>query len=86
MATFLRHALDKLCWLYYQYLLVTCCYVMEPWEQTLFNFIFISTIDMVFYTTYVFVSIHVYLATRFLLKLHFVDVIHIESRCSSCTS
>ncbi|AWO98922.1 putative serine palmitoyltransferase small subunit B-like [Scophthalmus maximus] len=56
---------EYLAWLYYQYLLITGIYVLEPWEKSLFNSILFSAIAMVIYTSYVFVPIHVLLALEF---------------------
>ncbi|XP_061072221.1 serine palmitoyltransferase small subunit B [Conger conger] len=56
---------ESLCWLYYQYLLVTGVYVLEPWEQAIFNSIFFTMVAMVIYTSYVFVPIHLRLALQF---------------------
>ncbi|XP_023662888.1 serine palmitoyltransferase small subunit B [Paramormyrops kingsleyae] len=56
---------DYLHWLYYQYLLITSIYVLEPWEQTLFNTVLFTMVAMVIYTSYVFVPIHVRLALKF---------------------
>ncbi|KFO91744.1 Serine palmitoyltransferase small subunit B, partial [Buceros rhinoceros silvestris] len=52
-------------WLYYQYLLVTCSYVLEPWERSMFHTITVTVFAMVVYTAYVFVPIHVRLAFQF---------------------
>lgn len=56
---------EYLAWLYYQYLLITGIYVLEPWEKSIFNSILFSAIAMVVYTSYVFVPIHVRLALEF---------------------
>ena len=56
---------EYLAWLYYQYLLITGIYVLEPWEKSIFNSILFSAIVMVIYTSYVFVPIHVRLALKF---------------------
>lgn len=56
---------EYLAWLYYQYLLITGIYVLEPWEMSIFNSVFFSAIAMVIYTSYVFVPIHVRLALEF---------------------
>lgn len=56
---------EYLAWLYYQYLLITGIYVLEPWEKSIFNSILFSAIAMVIYTSYVFVPIHVRLALEF---------------------
>ncbi|XP_061431266.1 serine palmitoyltransferase small subunit B [Lethenteron reissneri] len=60
---------EYLCWLRYQYLLVTCCYVMEPWERTVFNTIFLSVMAMVAYTTYAFVPMHLRFAASLLYSI-----------------
>ncbi|KAJ8388651.1 hypothetical protein AAFF_G00130600 [Aldrovandia affinis] len=56
---------EYLCWLYYQYLLITSIYVLEPWEQSIFNTVLFTMVAMVIYTSYVFVPIHVRLALEF---------------------
>ncbi|KAG7215607.1 hypothetical protein INR49_022133 [Caranx melampygus] len=56
---------EYLAWLYYQYLLITGIYVLEPWEKSIFNSILFSAIAMVIYTSYVFVPIHIRLALEF---------------------
>ncbi|XP_005930071.1 serine palmitoyltransferase small subunit B isoform X1 [Haplochromis burtoni] len=60
---------EYLAWLYYQYLLITGIYVLEPWEKSIFNSILFSAIAMVVYTSYVFVPIHVRLALEFFLGI-----------------
>ncbi|XP_015216431.1 serine palmitoyltransferase small subunit B isoform X2 [Lepisosteus oculatus] len=56
---------EYICWLYYQYLLITGIYVLEPWEQSIFNTVLFTMIAMVVYTSYVFIPIHVRLALEF---------------------
>ncbi|XP_064838796.1 serine palmitoyltransferase small subunit B [Oncorhynchus masou masou] len=56
---------EYLGWLYYQYLLITGIYVLEPWEQSIFNSIFFSSVAMVIYTSYAFLPVHVHLALKF---------------------
>ncbi|MBN3280952.1 SPTSB palmitoyltransferase, partial [Polyodon spathula] len=56
---------EYLSWLYYQYLLVTCSYVLEPWEQSIFNTLLFTMVTMVVYTAYVFIPIHTRLALEF---------------------
>ncbi|XP_076139046.1 serine palmitoyltransferase small subunit B [Alosa pseudoharengus] len=56
---------EYLGWLYYQYLLVTGIYVLEPWEKSIFNAVLVTMVAMVIYTSYVFVPIHVCLALQF---------------------
>ncbi|KAF4103716.1 hypothetical protein G5714_014703 [Onychostoma macrolepis] len=56
-------------WLYYQYLLITGIYVLEPWEQSIFNTVLFTMVAMVIYTSYVFVPIHVRLALEFFSEL-----------------
>ncbi|XP_044148444.1 serine palmitoyltransferase small subunit B [Bufo gargarizans] len=60
-----KHIKEYLSWLYYQYLLITCSYVLEPWEQTIFNTVLLTTIAMVIYSSYIFIPIHVRLAVGF---------------------
>ncbi|XP_077344173.1 serine palmitoyltransferase small subunit B [Lithobates pipiens] len=60
-----KYIKDYLSWLYYQYLLITCSYVLEPWEKTIFNTILLTAIAMVIYSSYVFIPIHVRLAMEF---------------------
>ncbi|XP_061537739.1 serine palmitoyltransferase small subunit B [Phycodurus eques] len=57
---------EYLAWLYYQYLLITGIYVLEPWEKSIFNSVLFSAVAMAIYTSYVFVPIHVRLALEFL--------------------
>ncbi|XP_056612178.1 serine palmitoyltransferase small subunit B [Triplophysa dalaica] len=56
-------------WLYYQYLLITGIYVLEPWEKSIFNIVLFTMVAMVVYTSYVFVPIHMRLALEFFLGL-----------------
>lgn len=56
-------------WLYYQYQIITCCAVMEPWEQSMFNTIILTIVAMVVYTAYVFIPIHIRLAWEFFSKI-----------------
>lgn len=61
----IKNLQEYLAWLYYQYMLITCIYVLEPWEKSLFNLVLFSAIAMVVYTVYVFVPLHVRLALEF---------------------
>ncbi|TRY89071.1 hypothetical protein DNTS_009796 [Danionella cerebrum] len=60
---------DYVSWIYYQYLLITGIYVLEPWEKSIFNSILFTMLAMVFYTSYIFVPIHVRLALEFFTEL-----------------
>ncbi|XP_028650304.1 serine palmitoyltransferase small subunit B [Erpetoichthys calabaricus] len=60
---------EYISWLYYQYLLVTCSYVLEPWEQSIFNTVLLTVVAMVVYTAYVFIPIHIRLALEFFSSL-----------------
>uniref|UniRef100_A0A4W4FLA3 Serine palmitoyltransferase small subunit B n=1 Tax=Electrophorus electricus TaxID=8005 RepID=A0A4W4FLA3_ELEEL len=60
-----KNLCDYLGWLYYQYLLITGIYVLEPWEKSIFNTVLFTMVAMVVYTSYVFVPIHVRLALEF---------------------
>ncbi|CAL8349369.1 unnamed protein product [Arctogadus glacialis] len=55
----------QLSWLYYQYLLVTAVYVLEPWERALFTSVLLSAAAMVGYTSYVFLPVHLRLVLHF---------------------
>ncbi|XP_026580963.1 serine palmitoyltransferase small subunit B [Pseudonaja textilis] len=61
----LKKIKDYIYWLHFQYLLVTCSYVLEPWERSMFDTIIITVVAMVVYTAYVFIPIHVRLAFDF---------------------
>ncbi|XP_070610236.1 serine palmitoyltransferase small subunit B [Erythrolamprus reginae] len=65
----LKKIKDYICWLHFQYLLVTCSYVLEPWERSMFDTILITVVAMVVYTAYVFIPIHVSLAFDFFSKV-----------------
>lgn len=56
-------------WLYYQYQIISCCAVLEPWEQSMFNTILLTIVAMVVYTAYVFIPIHIRLAWEFFSKI-----------------
>lgn len=60
---------ENLSWLYYQYLLITGIYVLEPWEQSVFNTVLFTMVAMVIYTSYVFVPVHVRLVLEFFSEL-----------------
>lgn len=59
----------QLSWFYYQYLLVTALYMLEPWERTVFNSLLISVAAMAIYTGYVFMPQHI------MAILHYFEVI-----------
>ncbi|XP_054839635.1 serine palmitoyltransferase small subunit B [Eublepharis macularius] len=65
----LKRVKDYIYWLYYQYLLISCSYVLEPWERSMFHMIIITVVAMVMYTAYVFVPIHVRLAFEFFSQM-----------------
>ncbi|XP_054470415.1 serine palmitoyltransferase small subunit A [Anoplopoma fimbria] len=60
---------DRLTWFYYQYLLVTALYMLEPWERTVFNSLLISVAGMAVYTGYVFMPQHI------MAILHYFEVV-----------
>nr|XP_056706238.1 serine palmitoyltransferase small subunit B-like [Euleptes europaea] len=60
---------DSCYWFYFQYLLITCCIDMEPWEQIVVHTIFATTFTMLVFTAYVFIPAHLRLAFRFFLQL-----------------
>ncbi|KAM6198776.1 LOW QUALITY PROTEIN: serine palmitoyltransferase small subunit B [Sarcoramphus papa] len=65
----IKRVKDYIYWLYYQYLLITCSYVLEPWERSMFHTITVTVFAMVVYTAYVFVPIHVRLAFEFFSQI-----------------
>jgi len=50
---------------YYQYILVTALYMLEAWEQKVFNCLLVAVIAMASYTAYVFLPGHVAMLARF---------------------
>ncbi|KAK1208555.1 SPTSB palmitoyltransferase, partial [Pygoscelis papua] len=56
-------------WLYCQFELITCSYLMEPWEKLLFYTFNITMLVMVLYTAYIFVPVHISTAFQFFLHL-----------------
>ncbi|NWH74539.1 SPTSB palmitoyltransferase, partial [Piaya cayana] len=59
----------SLYWLYCQFELITCSYLMEPWEKVLFYTFNITMLIMILYTSYIFASVHISTAFQFLLDL-----------------
>lgn len=60
---------DTLYWLYFQYLLVSCCIDMEPWERVLMNTIVATILIMLAITAYIFIPVHLRLTFRAFLQL-----------------
>ncbi|NWU81410.1 SPTSB palmitoyltransferase, partial [Onychorhynchus coronatus] len=56
-------------WLFCQFELITCSYLMEPWEKVLFYSFNISMVGMLFYTAYVCVAAQVSAALQFLCNV-----------------
>ncbi|KFR15016.1 serine palmitoyltransferase small subunit B [Opisthocomus hoazin] len=56
-------------WLYCQFELITCSYLMEPWEKLLFYTFNITVLLLLSYTAYVFVPAHISTAFQFFLYL-----------------
>ncbi|OXB66048.1 UNVERIFIED_CONTAM: hypothetical protein H355_009412 [Colinus virginianus] len=74
----LGSAWKQMSWLYYQYLLVTALYMLEPWERTVFNAFFlnrssdsmlVSIVGMALYTGYVFMPQHI------MAILHYFEIV-----------
>ncbi|XP_073495190.1 serine palmitoyltransferase small subunit A [Phyllobates terribilis] len=65
----LGRAWKQMSWLYYQYLLVTALYMLEPWERTIFNSMLVSIIGMALYTGYIFMPQHI------LAILHYFEIV-----------
>uniref|UniRef100_A0A8C2KUQ0 Serine palmitoyltransferase, small subunit A n=1 Tax=Cyprinus carpio TaxID=7962 RepID=A0A8C2KUQ0_CYPCA len=65
----LGDAWKQLSWFYYQYLLVTALYMLEPWERTIFNSLLVTVAAMAIYTGYVFMPQHI------MAILHYFEVV-----------
>ncbi|KAG6936791.1 serine palmitoyltransferase small subunit A [Chelydra serpentina] len=65
----LGSAWGRVSWLYYQYLLVTALYMLEPWERTVFNSMLVSIVGMALYTGYVFMPQHI------MAILHYFEIV-----------
>ncbi|XP_054031588.1 serine palmitoyltransferase small subunit B-like [Dryobates pubescens] len=65
----IRSMKSYLYWLYCQFELITCSYLMEPWEKVLFYSFNVAMLLAVLYTAYVFVPGHVSTALQFFLHL-----------------
>ncbi|XP_043851345.1 serine palmitoyltransferase small subunit B [Dromiciops gliroides] len=65
----IRYVKDYFAWLYYQYTIISCCAVLEPWERSMFNTILLTIVGMVVYTAYVFIPIHIRLAWEFFSEI-----------------
>uniref|UniRef100_A0AAR2JU27 Serine palmitoyltransferase small subunit B n=1 Tax=Pygocentrus nattereri TaxID=42514 RepID=A0AAR2JU27_PYGNA len=70
-------------WLYYQYLLITGIYVLEPWEKSIFNTVLFTMVAMVVYTSYVFVPIHIW--CNFETRLKKKDKYYLICHLPKCT-
>ncbi|XP_016155985.1 PREDICTED: serine palmitoyltransferase small subunit B-like [Ficedula albicollis] len=53
-----RSTLSYLYWLFCQFELITCSYLMEPWEKLLFYSFNLAMLGLLLYTTYVCVAFH----------------------------
>ncbi|XP_007536905.2 serine palmitoyltransferase small subunit A [Erinaceus europaeus] len=65
----LARAWKQMSWFYYQYLLVTALYMLEPWERTVFNSMLVSVVGMALYTGYVFMPQHI------MAILHYFEIV-----------
>ncbi|XP_001926508.1 serine palmitoyltransferase small subunit A [Sus scrofa] len=65
----LARAWKQMSWFYYQYLLVTALYMLEPWERTVFNSMLVSIVGMALYTGYVFMPQHI------MAILHYFEIV-----------
>ncbi|NWU91597.1 SPTSB palmitoyltransferase, partial [Upupa epops] len=52
-------------WLFCQFELITCSYLMEPWEKVLFYTFNVAMLLTVLYTAYLFVCSHISTALQF---------------------
>ncbi|NXD09675.1 SPTSB palmitoyltransferase, partial [Nothocercus nigrocapillus] len=60
---------NYLYWLYCQYELITCSYLMEPWEKVLFYTVNVAALMTLAYTAYLFVPARISGAFCFVLHL-----------------
>uniref|UniRef100_A0A8C9FTG4 Serine palmitoyltransferase small subunit B n=1 Tax=Pavo cristatus TaxID=9049 RepID=A0A8C9FTG4_PAVCR len=56
---------NYLYWLFCQFELITCSYLMEPWEKVLFYTFNTTVLAMVAYTAYIFFPVHISTAFQF---------------------
>uniref|UniRef100_A0A8C6NGE5 Serine palmitoyltransferase small subunit B n=1 Tax=Melopsittacus undulatus TaxID=13146 RepID=A0A8C6NGE5_MELUD len=61
----IKNMKNYLYWLFCQFELITCSYLMEPWEKVLFYTFNITMLFMVLYTAYIYVPIHISTAFQF---------------------
>ncbi|NXF32631.1 SPTSB palmitoyltransferase, partial [Nyctibius bracteatus] len=65
----IKRTKNYLFWLYCQFELITCSYLMEPWEKLLFYTFNVTVLVTVLYTAYTFVPAHLSTAFHFFLHL-----------------
>uniref|UniRef100_A0A8D2CTJ6 Small subunit of serine palmitoyltransferase A n=1 Tax=Sciurus vulgaris TaxID=55149 RepID=A0A8D2CTJ6_SCIVU len=65
----LAQAWKQMSWFYYQYLLVTALYMLEPWEWTAFHSKLVSIVGMALYTRYIFMPQHI------MAILHYFEIV-----------
>ncbi|XP_057277815.1 serine palmitoyltransferase small subunit B-like [Pezoporus wallicus] len=65
----IKNMKNYLYWLFCQFELITCSYLMEPWEKVLFYTFNITVLLMVLYTAYIYVPIHISTAFQFCLHI-----------------
>ncbi|KAJ7425628.1 Serine palmitoyltransferase small subunit B [Willisornis vidua] len=61
-----KSAKNYVFWLFCQFELITCSYLMEPWEKVLFYSFNTGMVGMLLYTTYACVAAHAGTALRLL--------------------
>ncbi|NXY19885.1 SPTSB palmitoyltransferase, partial [Atrichornis clamosus] len=61
-----RSTQSYLYWLFCQFELITCSYLMEPWEKVLFYTFNLCVAALLLYTAYVFVAVHLSSACQLL--------------------
>ncbi|XP_031459574.1 serine palmitoyltransferase small subunit B-like [Phasianus colchicus] len=60
---------NYLYWLFCQFELITCSYLMEPWEKVLFYTFNVTMLVMLAYTAYIIFPVHISMAFQFCLHL-----------------
>uniref|UniRef100_A0A803TVF2 Serine palmitoyltransferase small subunit B n=1 Tax=Anolis carolinensis TaxID=28377 RepID=A0A803TVF2_ANOCA len=59
---------DYIYYLYFQYMLITCCIDFEPWEQMIAHVVTVTLFSILVFTAYIFIPLHLHLAFQFFLQ------------------
>ncbi|KAB0346218.1 hypothetical protein FD755_019258 [Muntiacus reevesi] len=86
----LARAWKQMSWFYYQYLLVTALYMLEPWERTVFNctqswLLFQHLRHLCCFTSFIIVGVS-FQTWNLRTRMHILDVKYVKSECKACSS